>query len=121
MMLKTLLLCTAVGISAAFFRPAQPHQAPAAIVEIPRGGAFSFEAAQGKPFIDDDLDNFYVEADDAITAARKCGFCMVRIALVFTHLDLKILILSSVSLTLSYLLFYKIQRMGFFIGMIWAN
>ena len=79
MMLKTLLLCTAVGISAAFFRPAQPHQATSSVVEIPRGGAFPFEAAaQGKPFIDADLDNFYVEADDAITAARKCGFCMVR-------------------------------------------
>jgi hypothetical protein len=74
-MLKTLLLCTCVGIAAAFFRSAQPHQAPA-MVEIPRGGAFHFEATP-KPFIDDDLDNFNIEADDAITAARKCGFCMV--------------------------------------------
>ena len=77
-MLKTVLLCTFVAISAAFFRPAQPHQAPAAVVEMPRGGAFAFEA-EPKPFIDDDLDNFNIEADDAITAARKCGFCMVSL------------------------------------------
>ena len=75
-MLKTVLLCTLAGITAAFFRPAQPHQVPAAVVEVPRGGAFTFEA-EPKPFIDDDLDNFDIQADDAITAARKCGFCMV--------------------------------------------
>ena len=70
-MLKTVLLCTLVGIAAAFFRPAQPHQVAApAVVEVPRGGAFTFEA-KPKPFIDDDLDNFSIEADDAITAARK--------------------------------------------------
>ena len=77
MMLKTLLFATLIGITAAFFRPAQPHQAPAAVVEIPRGGEFVFEA-KPKPFIDDDLDNMNIEADEAITAARKCGFCMVR-------------------------------------------
>jgi len=76
MLLKSILLCTIVGITAAFFRPAQPHQAPAAVVEVPRGGAFPFEM-NPKPFIDDDLDNFNIEADEAITAARKCGFCMV--------------------------------------------
>jgi len=74
MMLKTLLFATIIGITAAFFRPAQPHQAPA-MVDIPRGGAFVFEATP-KPFIDDGLDNIHIEADEAITAARKCGFCM---------------------------------------------
>lgn len=80
MMLKTLLFATIIGITAAFFRPAQPHQAPAAAIEIPRGGGFAFEA-EPKPFIDNDLDNFNIEADEAITAARKCGFCMVRMVL----------------------------------------
>jgi len=74
-MLKTLLLATIVGITAAFFRPAQPHQAPAAVMEVPRGGGFPFEA-KPKPFIDEDLDNINIQADEAITAARKCGFCM---------------------------------------------
>ena len=93
MTLKTLLLFAIVGITAAFFRPAQPHQAPAA-VEIPRGGGFPFEAKATKPFIDDDLDNFNIEADEAITAARKCGFCMVSkekwMKTMYIHLLLKI-------------------------------
>ena len=76
-MLKSLLLCAIIGVAAAFFNPAQPHQAVNVAVEIPRGGGLTFEA-KPKPFIDEDLDNLNIEADEAITAARKCGFCMVR-------------------------------------------
>jgi hypothetical protein len=68
----TFLLLASIGISAAFFRPAQPHQQVAA-VEIPRGGFFS---AENKEFVDEGLDNPLVQADESITAARKCGFCM---------------------------------------------
>lgn len=60
-----------IGFSAAFFRPAQPHQAPA-IVEI-RGGGFIFNT---EPAFDEGLDNPEIQADESITAARKCGFCM---------------------------------------------
>ena len=61
-----------IGIAAAFFRPAQPHQAPATF-EIPRGGAIF--GAKSNPF-DEGLDNPTIEADENIEAARKCGFCM---------------------------------------------
>ncbi len=71
--LSIILSLAVIGIAAAFFRPAQPHQAPAeVVVEVPRGGSI-FDAA---PVFDEGLDNPYVEADQSITAARKCGFCM---------------------------------------------
>jgi len=75
MKLITLILSLAfVGLSAAFFRPAQPHQAPAA-VEIPRGGFIPKGHVQ-EIVVDEGLDNPFVQADESITAARKCGFCM---------------------------------------------
>lgn len=71
--LSLILSLIVVGFAAAFFRPAEPHQAPAAI-EISRGG-FLFEAKQGL-FDDEGLDNPSVQADENINPARKCGFCM---------------------------------------------
>jgi len=68
----TFLLLSTIGISAAFFRPAQPHQQVAVVVEIPRGGFFTAEKME---FVDEGLDNPLVQADESITAARKCGFC----------------------------------------------
>lgn len=68
----TLLLLAITGLSAAFFRPAQPHQ-QVAVVEIPRGGFFTTEKME---FVDEGLDNPLIPADESITAARKCGFCM---------------------------------------------
>ena len=70
--LSLLLALAIIGVAAAFFRPAQPHQAPAQ-VEIPRGGFLDID---NSPSFDEGLDNPEVEADDNITAARKCGFCM---------------------------------------------
>eukprot|EP00557_Chaetoceros_sp_GSL56_P003793 CAMPEP_0176497646 /NCGR_PEP_ID=MMETSP0200_2-20121128/11842_1 /TAXON_ID=947934 /ORGANISM="Chaetoceros sp., Strain GSL56" /LENGTH=86 /DNA_ID=CAMNT_0017895687 /DNA_START=21 /DNA_END=281 /DNA_ORIENTATION=- len=81
----TILLTLAIiGLSAAFFRPAQPHQVPgaAAVLAVPNGGAFpaatSFCAAAipAVGHADDGLDNPLIQEDDSITAARKCGFCM---------------------------------------------
>ena len=66
----TLILSLAiVAISSAFLKQAQPHQAPAAEIE-PKG------FLSVKVEFDEGLDNPHVQADDAITAARKCGFCM---------------------------------------------
>ena len=69
--LSIILSLAIIGIAAAFFRPAEPHQAPAQVVEVPRGG-FLFDT----PSFDEGLDNPEVAADESITAARKCGFCM---------------------------------------------
>ena len=84
----TLILSLAIiGFSAAFFRPAQPHQAPAAI-EI-RGGGLIFRTDAN--IVDEGLDNPNVQADESITAARKCGFCMgvsLSILLHCTHLGI---------------------------------
>ena len=71
--LSLILSLIVVGLAAAFFRPAEPHQVPAA-VEVSRGG-FIFEAKEGL-FDDDGLDNPNVQADENIHPARKCGFCM---------------------------------------------
>jgi len=68
------LSLTVIGIAAAFFQAAEPHQVPAVAIEIPRGGA-SFNLPQ-VAFVDEGLDNPAVQADDSINAARKCGFCM---------------------------------------------
>jgi len=70
--LSIILALAVIGVAAAFFRPAQPHQAPAKIVEVPRGG-FIYESPS---HFDEGLDNPEVQADESITAARKCGFCM---------------------------------------------
>jgi len=72
--LSFLLSLTFVGIAAAFFQAAEPHQVPAVAIEIPRGGA-SFNLPQ-VAFLDEGLDNPNVQADNSIDAARKCGFCM---------------------------------------------
>jgi len=69
-----LLSLAVIGIAAAFFQAAEPHQVPAAAVEIPRGGAM-FNLPQ-VAFVDEGLDNPNVQRDDSIDAARKCGFCM---------------------------------------------
>jgi len=71
--LSIILSLTIIGVAAAFFRPAQPHQAPSQVFEVPRGG-FIFDSSP--QFFDEGLDNPLVEADDSINAARKCGFCM---------------------------------------------
>jgi len=74
--LSLILSLAIIGIAAAFFRPAEPRQVPAAVVEIPRGG-FQFGAPDPNPvFVDEGLDNPTIASDDSITAARKCGFCM---------------------------------------------
>jgi hypothetical protein len=89
----TILLTLAIiGLSAAFFRPAQPHQVPgsasAAVLAVPQGGGGSPSAASScaaaaaavgggvEGHEDDGLDNPLIQEDDSITAARKCGFCM---------------------------------------------
>jgi len=63
-----------IGVSAAFFRPAQPNQAPSAVMEIARGGSVFDDVP--KAFVDEGLDNPMVEADQNISPARRCGFCM---------------------------------------------
>lgn len=62
-----------IGVSAAFFRPAQPKQIPSNVMEIARGGGIFDEKAFEE---DPGLDNPMVEADQNITPARRCGFCM---------------------------------------------
>jgi len=62
-----------IGIAAAFFQAAEPHQVPAVEVEIPRGASFNLPQVA---FLDEGLDNPNVQADNSINAARKCGFCM---------------------------------------------
>ena len=63
-----LVLVALLGVAAAFFRPAAPYQVQNPEV-ILRGGAF----VDG---LDIGLDNPEIEADENITPARKCGFCM---------------------------------------------
>jgi len=72
--LSVILSLAIIGIAAAFFKAAEPHQVPAVAFEVPRGGA-SFNLPQ-VAFVDEGLDNPNVQADDSINAARKCGFCM---------------------------------------------
>jgi len=69
-----ILSLAVIGIAAAFFQAAEPHQVPAVAVVVPRGGAL-FNSPQ-VAFVDEGLDNPNVQADDSIDAARKCGFCM---------------------------------------------
>lgn len=70
--LSLLLSLSMVGIAAAFFRPAEPHQVAGAEVNANGGVGGAVKPA----FFDEGLDNPNVQADDAIDAARKCGFCM---------------------------------------------
>lgn len=68
-----LLLVAGLGIAAAFFRPAEPHQVPA---ETPPATAFGRDLAGGDFIEHDDLDNPDVPEDPSLQAARKCGFCI---------------------------------------------
>jgi len=72
--LPILLLTVLVGLAAAFFRPAVPHQVKPA--HIPRGGDAGPAKKIKATFIDAGLDNPLIENDDLINPARKCGFCM---------------------------------------------
>ena len=72
--LSLILSLAIIGIAAAFFKAAEPHQVPPVAVEVPpRGGATFLPQVA---FVDEGLDNPNVQADDSIDAARKCGFCM---------------------------------------------
>jgi len=72
--LLLLVAATALGLTAAFFRPAVPHQIAN---QVPRGGAlFDMELEPKTAFVDAGLDNPNVEEDGNIHPARKCGFCM---------------------------------------------
>mmetsp|Transcript_34379 Transcript_34379/g.63569 ORF Transcript_34379/g.63569 Transcript_34379/m.63569 type:complete len:80 (-) Transcript_34379:524-763(-) len=72
--LLLVVVAAAVGLTAAFFRPAVPHQ----VTGVPRGG----DIFETKPepsnvaFVDVGLDNPDIEEDGNIHPARKCGFCM---------------------------------------------
>lgn len=69
------LLIALVGFAVAFISPAVPRQEIAseqAVRTAPTFGATKANVA----FVDAGLDNPSVENDDAIEAARKCGFCM---------------------------------------------
>lgn len=72
--LSLLLALAIIGIAAALFRPAHPHQVHPEIFEVPRGG-FLFDPSP-QNFEDEGLNNPEIQADESITAARKCGFCL---------------------------------------------
>ena len=61
----TILVIALIGIAAAFFSPAVPHQV--AVVQ---------NDEMDMTFIDDELDNHVIPSDKSIHPARKCGFCM---------------------------------------------
>lgn len=63
------LLLALIGLSAAFFRPAVPHQ-----VQSTTPGAE--KTVRKATFIDTGLDNPNIANDNSIEASRKCGFCM---------------------------------------------
>lgn len=69
-----IVLIALLGVSAAFFRPAVPHQVK--LTEIPRGGSSEKSAKKNRAFVDASLDNPDVVNDENIHPARKCGFCM---------------------------------------------
>ena len=64
-----LLLVASLGIAAAFFKPAEPHQVPAESRPV-------LERKPPAAFEDAGLDNYDIEEDTNIQAARKCGFCI---------------------------------------------
>lgn len=66
----TIMLALFVGVSAAFFRPAEPRQ----IEAVTKPAMFSRGGSQ--TMMDSGLDNPDIEEDTNITPARKCGFCM---------------------------------------------
>lgn len=68
-----LLLVASLGIAAAFFRPAEPHQVPAETLPVT---AFERDLAGGDFVEHDDLDNLDIPEDPSLQAARKCGFCI---------------------------------------------
>jgi len=76
--LALLVAAAVLGLAAAFFRPAVPHQVTAG---IPRGGGGDLFDAKPDPrnvgaFVDSGLDNPDIEEDGSIHPARKCGFCI---------------------------------------------
>jgi len=64
-----LLLVASLGIAAAFFKPAEPHQVPSEPRPV-------LERKPPAAFEDAGLDNYDIEEDTNIQAARKCGFCI---------------------------------------------
>ena len=67
--LSFLLILSLVGLAAAFFRPAVPHQ-------VQPNNPPKVETETKAAFIDTGLDNPFIENDNGIEASRKCGFCM---------------------------------------------
>lgn len=63
-------MLTLAAVSASFFNPAKPHQESAKSVEM------ASNSGQRFAFVDFELDNLDIQADQNIQAARKCGFCM---------------------------------------------
>ena len=74
--LSFLLLAALVGIAAAFFRPAVPHQTKSCLSDNIGGGVETAKYGFKPSFVDAGLDNPLIENDDGIEASRKCGFCM---------------------------------------------
>jgi hypothetical protein len=74
--LSLLVSLVLVGLAAALFSPAKPHQVKAPAVEVPRGGALFGAVDKKMAFVDAGLDNPEIQNDENIQAARKCGFCM---------------------------------------------
>lgn len=70
-MYRIVSLLALAGVAAAFFRPAVPNQQPRNVKDIVEP-VFAKKMA----FVDTELDNFEVENDSNIHAARKCGFCI---------------------------------------------
>merc|ERR1711862_602396 len=64
-LLSIVAIFAIIGLSAAFFKEAKPHQEVAPNVDSTFTAGF-----------DDGLDNPDVISDMRITPARKCGFCM---------------------------------------------
>jgi hypothetical protein len=64
--LPLLALFALIGLSAAFFKQAVPHQEAKPVPPASVANSLLF----------DELDNPNVVSDPNITPARKCGFCM---------------------------------------------
>ena len=70
--LLTIALFAILGVTAAFFKAAVPHQVPNSKFQLGEAGAASTSAA----FDDEGLDNPNIVSDKNIHPARKCGFCI---------------------------------------------
>jgi hypothetical protein len=67
--LPLLALFAILGVAAAFFKAAEPHQ-----VQPEMANAFTQSAVTTS--FDDGLDNPNIASDMNIQPARKCGFCI---------------------------------------------